>query len=227
MHFPFYVNLVISHLNKDNSVDHSKLSPSEKELCSQLLSVLQLSLQDFLAKTNFSEIEKGKILLALLKRGFDISVISHLLDWKSFEIIISLIFEEIGFSVLSNFRFKVEGTKYEIDVLAFQYPYLLAIDCKFHRNTSNSSLSDFSEKQNERVQALLDTFPQISDELVKHLHLPIRRKLMLLPLIISWRTPTIQFHEHIPIVPYHNLSGFISELDEIRDNLLSYQFELL
>ncbi|MCK5408652.1 MAG: NERD domain-containing protein, partial [Candidatus Heimdallarchaeota archaeon] len=136
-----------------------KFSQNEKFKCQMILLSTNYSLDEFFSKTEFSENEKGKIIYTLLKQGKNASLILEKLDWKGFEHIISTIFDENNYSVLTNFRFKDEFTKYEIDLLAFKYPYLFAIDCKRHSTGSSSFLKNSAEKQKERVEILYEQFP--------------------------------------------------------------------
>jgi len=62
--------------------------------------------------------------------------------------------------------------------------------------------------------------------LVKNLTLPLKRQLLFFPIIISWRQPNLQIYQDVPIVPYNQLSGFLDEIDELRDSLFHLAIEL-
>ncbi len=209
--------IILNHILQKDVLKTTKFSRNEKFKCQMILQSINYSLDEFFNKTAFSENEKGKIVYALLKHGRDSSPIMEKLDWKSFEHIISTIFDENNYSVMTNFRFKDEFTKYEIDLLAFKFPYLFAIDCKRHSTGSSSFLKNSAEKQKERVEVLFEQFPIISEDLISNLALPIKRKIIFLPLIVSWRAYNLQFYSEIPIVSYSHLSGFLQEIDEYRD----------
>ncbi|MFW9851991.1 MAG: hypothetical protein ACFFDS_03560, partial [Candidatus Thorarchaeota archaeon] len=133
--------------------------------------------------------------------------------------IIATVFDQMDFTVLTNFRFKDEFTRYEIDVLAFKYPYLFIIDCKYHQKASSSMFNDAAYKQKKRAEILLEMFPILSDELIRKLSLPLKRKIHIIPLVISWRDHAVQFQQDVAILPYQQLPGFLQEIDEYRDNL--------
>lgn len=213
--------IIIDHILQINDFNVPKFSQNEKLKCQMILQSINYSLDEFFNKTKFSENEKGKIVYTLLKQGKNASLILEKLDWKGFENIISTIFDENNYSVMTNFRFKNEFTKFEIDLLAFKLPYLFAIDCKRHSTGSSSFLKNSAEKQKERVEILFEQFPIISEELISNLTLPINRKIFLFPLIISWRTYNLQFYSEIPIVSYSHLSGFLQEIDEYRDAMFN------
>ena len=170
-------------------------------------------------RIEFSEREEREIISAIIKSGIDALSISRILDWKQFENIVATIFDQKGFTVITNFRFKDEFTRYEIDVIAFKFPYLFIIDCKYYQKISPKILKDGADKQKERTEILVEMFSFLSDELIRKLSLPLKRKLLILPLIISWRAHSIQFHQDIAILPYQQITGFLQEIDEYRDNL--------
>ena len=210
---------ILLHLFQKEKIDISSFSETEKKKCSSILGGLDYTLEGFFQKKEFSELEQGNLLYELLKLNIDISAIGQLLDWRKFEILISAIFNRENYSVLTNFRFKDEITKYETDVISFKFPYIFIIDCKYYRNMSLSVIKTVVEKQKERVEAMFETFPIISNELISKLQLPIKQKLFLFPVIISWRDHQIQFYENIPVIPYRQLSGFLQEIDENREKM--------
>ncbi|MBY8999905.1 MAG: hypothetical protein KGD64_03230 [Candidatus Heimdallarchaeota archaeon] len=212
---------ILNHLlDKEDSNDF-KFSPAELRKCENILHAMDYTITQFFEKTVFTDAEQGKIVYSLLKLGVNSSSLLDRLDWRGFEHIISTIFGENQYSVLTNFRFKNEFTKYEIDLLAFKFPYLFAIDCKRHSTGISSFLRKSAEKQKERVEILVEQFPIISEELISKLTLPIKRKLLIYPMIVSWRTYDLQFYSEIPIVSYSHLSGFLHEIDEHRDSMFN------
>ncbi len=213
--------VILNRVLQKNNFNMPKLSQSEIFKCQMILQSINYSSDEFFNKTEFSENEKGRIIYTLLKQGKNASLILEKLDWKGFEHIMSTIFDENNYSVLTNFRFKDEFTKYEIDLLAFKFPYLFAIDCKHHNTGSSSFLKNSAEKQKERVEILFEQFPIISEDLMSNLTLPIKRKIFLFPMIISWREYNLQFYSEIPIVSYNHLSGFLQEIDEYRDAMFN------
>ncbi len=210
---------ILNHIFNRNKVDVANLKVVDKDKCTSILTSLNYSLEEFFNRIDFTDEEKGQILLSLLMQDTSVRSIIEFLDWKGFENVITALFDELGFSVLSNFRFKDEFTKYEIDVLAFKYPYLFLIDCKHYKHPSSSIMKDAAVKQKERTEVLFEIFPILSEELISKLALPLKREVKLYPLIISWRNHNIQFSSDIPIIPFNQLSGFLQEIDEFRDGL--------
>ena len=212
---------ILNHLLGKEDAQNYQFSSDENRKCENILQTINYTVTQFFKKKEFSDSEQGRVVYALLKLGVDSASILNKLDWKGFEHIISTIFNENQYSVLTNFRYKNEITKFEIDLLAFRFPYIFAIDCKFHSTGNSSFLRKSAEKQKERVEILVEQFPIISEELISKLALPINRKLLIYPMILSWRTYNLQFYSDIPIVSYNHLSGFINEIDEYRESMFS------
>ncbi len=218
------IRIILFHVFKKEKIVLSKLSSIEKDKILEIIKPLNFTMDSFFFRIEFSEREEREIISAIIKSGVDALSISRILDWKQFENIIATIFDQMGFTVITNFRFKDEFARYEIDVLAFKYPYLFIIDCKYHQKASSAMLKDAADKQKERAEILVEMFPILSDELIRKLSLPLKRKLLILPLVISWRDHSIQFQQDIAILPYQQIPGFLQEIDEYRDNL--YQLNI-
>ncbi len=211
------IAIILNHLLNIKKVDVANISALDKARCKTKLASWNYSYEEFFKRSAFTEKDKGKILLALLFEGVNVKSIFEFLDWKGFEIIIASLFDELGFSVLSNYRFKDEFTRYEIDVIAFNFPYLFLIDCKYYKQPSSSIMKDAASKQKERTEVIYEVFPLISEELIKKLALPLKREIRLYPLIISWKDHNIQFSSDVPVIPFNQLSGFLQEIDEYRE----------
>ena len=213
--------MILNHMFKNKKIDATNISVLDKDRCKTKLASWNYSYEEFFKRRDFTDEDKGKILLSLLLEGVSVKSIFEFLDWKGFEIIITSLFDELGYSVLSNFRFKDEFTRYEIDVIAFNYPYLFLIDCKYYSNPSSSIMKDAALKQKERTEVIYEMFPILSRELIKKLALPLKREFRLYPLIISWKDHNIQFSSGVPVIPFNKLSGFLQEIDEYRDGLFN------
>ena len=210
---------ILLHLFQKQIINISKLTEMEKTRCSEFLQKLGYSLKEFASTDYFSRDEQSQAIFNLIKEGIDASAINELLDWKKFEQVISHIFNELKYMVLTNFRFKDEITRYEIDVIAYNYPYIFLIDCKYYKTISSAVLKEAVKKQKERTEVIVEVFSLLADELIKKLQLPLKRKLFLIPVIISWKSHELQFYEDVPIISYNQLNGFLNEVDEFRDSM--------
>ena len=218
--------IILTHLFSLRKINFEELDVLTKERCEKILNSIDTDSSSFFSNIYFSDKYKGIIILQLIELGTDVSAIFDFLDWKGFEIVVSAIFDKLGYTVQTNFRFKDEFTRYEIDVLAFKLPYLFLIDCKHYKNPSTTIMKKATIMQKKRTEVLLEVFPILYNELISKLLLPLKRKIHLFPLIISWKNQEIQFHENIPIVAFSKLSGFLQEIDEFRYNLFHLSFKL-
>ena len=219
-------NSILNHLIQKEKIDFSHFSEFEKKKCFQIIEPLSYSLEEFQSITHFDTKEISLVIYHLVKLGNNIHHLFAYLNWKDFEDLITLIFDKTGYTVIENFRFKDEYTRFEIDVLSFKFPYLFAIDCKYYKNRASSPMKNAAIAQMNRVESLIESFPVISESLIKQLHLPIRRLIFVVPLVISWGDHNIHLVERIPIVSFNRLSGFLGDLDEFRDDILSFELSL-
>jgi hypothetical protein len=218
--------MILKHVFNATKIDFGNLTNFTKEKTERILSGLDLTLAEFAQTDSFSDNFKGQLILQFVKEGIEVENILDNLDWKGFEIIVSNVFDKMGSTVIQNFRFKDETTKYEVDVIAFKFPYIYIIDCKHYKTPNKSSMKIAVDKQKERTEVLLEEFPILYDDIVSKLQLPLKREIFLYPMIISWRNHDIQIYQDVPIVAFSQLQGFIQEIDEIRFNLFHLTLKL-
>lgn len=219
-------NSILNHLIQKEKIDFSHFSEFEKEKCFQIIDPLGYSFEEFQSITHFDTKEISLVIYNLVKLGNNIHHLFTYLNWKNFEDLIAIIFDKAGHTVVKNFRFKDEYTRFEIDVLSFKFPYIFTIDCKYHKNRASSPMKNAAIAQMNRVEALIEAFPIISESLIKQLQLPIKTLIFVVPLIISWGNHNIHIAENIPIVSLNRLSGFLQDIDEFRDDIFSFELSL-
>ncbi len=217
---------IITAIKEKQPINFHLLTDYQKQKLNDILEASDVTFEHFCDNSVLEDKQIGKILFSLIAGGVEPASLFHHLSWRNFEILINLIFDTLGFNVFNNFRFKDDITRYEIDVLAFKYPYLYLIDCKFHKNPT-ANLRRAAEKQKIRTDALWQSFPVIHDQLIRILSLPKQKEILLLPLIISWRSFTVNIHQKVPIVPYSHLSGFVDEVPTYRDRFYLLSVKIL
>jgi len=208
------------------TVEYAILTPLEKQKCQNILNKLSKSPQSFFQQKEFSDVEKVKLIIVLLEMGVSPQALFNFLDWQKFEQVVSMLFDKNGFETITNFHFKSEESKHEIDILAFQYPYLYAIDCKFVRKQTDYQLKNAAFLQKERVDILVSNFFLYSDFLLKKLHLPKKRRLFVVPLIVSWHSGSLSLYEGVGLVPFKGLIGFVRNIDSIKEDLFVLQLQI-
>jgi hypothetical protein len=166
--------------------------------------------------TNFT---KMALILEAIRNGLAIERITRHLNWQDFEQLIAAILSEVEWEVVTNYRFFSEGspserTRFEVDVLAWKRPYVLLIDCKRHAIISKAPTEKYVQRQIERTYEFFDMIPIIhdSDELKWTQWLQAK----ILPMIITWRDPSIDHFERVPICPIVSLQDLLTNFDEYR-----------
>jgi len=144
-----------------------------------------------------------------IKLGADFERICKFLDWSEFESIAAQAFQANGFRVLTNFRFKHIGKRWEIDVLSCREPLIVCVDCKhWRRGWSRAVTVKAVEAQVERTRAFADALPTYYQKA----RLAEWRSATLVPLILSLVHGPFKFYNNVPIVPVLQLQDFINEL---------------
>jgi len=153
-----------------------------------------------------------------LKLGADFERICKLLDWSEFESIAAQAFQANGFRVLTNFRFKHTGKRWEIDVLGCREPLIVCVDCKhWRRRWSRAATVKAVIAQVERTRAFADALPNYYQKA----RLAEWKSATLVPLILSLVSGPFKFYNNVPIVPVLQLQDFINELP-LEINSLTY-----
>lgn len=106
---------------------------------------------------------------SMISKGMTLEDIAEHMTWQSFEDLCVSIMEENGYDVQKHLRFKHEGSRHEIDILATKNLVRkhgrgatrttrhIAIDCKHWSVGRTSALRAASKKQQERVKTLKKT----------------------------------------------------------------------
>jgi DNA-binding transcriptional regulator YhcF (GntR family) len=151
----------------------------------------------------------------LIHEGRDPQQISRLLQWQEFEEFASHSLEQNDFRKVKHVVFKSRIGRREIDLLAWNDTFLLAIDCKhWLRGLSPSRAREVAIAQTERAQVLAERL-----ELLKK-HIPINvEKRRLLPVILCLGCPREAIVEGVPIVAVSKLISFLYGLSPIDERL--------
>jgi hypothetical protein len=193
---------------------------------------------DFISNFNFLELKKGhykqdyividrlQFVMDCVKFiKFDLKIVSELLDFNGFEILVKEILVKNNYKVINNFRFsdhtyyrkKTSQKRYEIDVIGIHSNKLLIIDAKqWKRRDCFSSINKAANLQLQRIIALKknpDAFSQLIHELLgkdpKIKTLPF----ILLPIMVTLEESGNKLNDNqIPIVSIYNLNAFLQEL---------------
>ena len=140
----------------------------------------------------FSEGDKLKAALYLLKQGVPLEDVSEVLDWRDFEGLAAEILESKDFATMRNFV--MTKPRREIDVIGIKRGVALVIDCK-HWKKPVSSLYDVVQRQIERTKQYISSTPGA----------------MAIPVIVTLYQEKVEFIRQVPIVPIFQLPSFVDE----------------
>jgi Holliday junction resolvase-like predicted endonuclease len=171
---------------------------------------------------NIDNLNRLKLAIRALHLGADIENVSFFLDWKEFEAIATLAFEQNGYTAKKNLRFKHAGRRWEIDILGGRKPILVCVDCKhWHHGVYPSAIRRIVEEQVRRTRALADSWPRITEKT----GFESWKTVKLLPAILSLTKPRFKYHNKVPIVPILQIQDFISELPGYVESLKHFRIQ--
>jgi len=197
---------------------HQKLTCAELERSvkgGDVESSLQNLREKHLLKLSSGSIEQSplqRILLAesLVSNGCDVHNVVRRLGWQEFEEFAEIGFEENGFRSVKHLILKLgRRTRREIDILAWNQSFTLAIDCKhwIKMGTTDSRLRKAADSQAKRVADLAQR-----PEILHHFGVDDAENRSVLPMILTLGEAQMRASAGVPIVPISKLSAFLSEL---------------
>lgn len=201
-------------VNKDANV------PSE--VAEKLLRKLQSDGLIYLHEDILSadSLQRLKLAACAIQSGADVEGLSSFLLWKEFEEIATLAFQQNGYNVTRNFRFKYAGRRWEIDVVGCKKPLVICVDCKhWHHGMYPSALRKIAEAQVERTLAFSKALPNFSDKLA----CACWEKAMVVPAVLSLVPARFKFYDNVPIVAVLQLQDFLSQLPAYASSLKHFQ----
>lgn len=183
--------------------------------------------------TKYLEINKLAFIFdAINQLNTDIQQLSGLLNFNTFEILISEFLERNNYFVTTNFRFsdksnfkyKTNQKRYEIDVIALKRKHMFVIDAKqWRKKDVFSSMNNAANLQYQRVTALKHN-PDVLSHLIHKLFGPSARikkhlPLSLIPMMVSIEDNWIRINENkVPLVSIAKFNSFLQEFENMRSN---------
>lgn len=145
-----------------------------------------------------------------MKSGKEIEEVLKKFGWKDFENLVADIFEENGFRVLRNYRFKTKK-RYEVDVVAIKPFVIFCVDCKKWKGGryKKSLIKSAAFKQEERVK-------EFSKILRSNPNFHFFRG-KVIPLIVTWLEEGIIKENDTLIIPLWKLNSFLINLEKYVD----------
>lgn len=165
-----------------------------------------------------NRLQRLELAVRALIKGADLEKASELLQWREFEAMAAFALENNGYSVTKNLRFKHDGRRYEIDVVACRKPLILCVDCKhWHHLMGNAVMNRIAKEQIARVQSLVNFLPNPNIDL----GLDSWKSARFVPIILSLVVDKSKFCSGVPIVPILQVQDFLNQLPSFTDSMLS------
>ena len=155
----------------------------------------------------------------LIHAGRNPQRVTRFLEWQEFEWFAAESLEQNRFRTVRHLLFKSQTGRREIDLIAWNDSFLLAIDCKHWLRGLTPSLSrQLAHAQSQRTEALA-----ARAELLRKHGVDKLDKRFLMPLIICLSEPRVRVVDGIPIVPITRLISFLYEISPIDERLRRIQ----
>ncbi|MFX0137439.1 MAG: NERD domain-containing protein [Candidatus Hodarchaeota archaeon] len=152
------------------------------------------------------------------------SQVINYLTWQEFEEFCLYVLEQHEFRCIRNFRFKKRKSRFEIDILGFNRPYILCIDAKLWRIRygKSSALKKAVDNQIIRTEALSNIISKYIDQL----QILKWKYVYFIPILITSMNEGIKSHKEVPIVPFYQFNNFISNFNKIIDDLPQFKVKV-
>ena len=177
----------------------------------------ELSQDGFVASSEgIIELDSGhRMMIAerLVRNGYDSQRISRLLEWQEFEDFAAISLENNGFGIVKHLVFKTRNGRREIDLIAWNDSFLLAVDCKhWLRGPSPSQSRKIVQAQAGRAEALAER-----PDLLKRLGVDNAEERKIMPAIFCLAEAREPIIDGVPVVAVSKLISFlygVSPVDE-------------
>ena len=151
----------------------------------------------------------------LIHDGVDPKKVSRHLGWQEFEDLTEHVLTENGFSTRKHLLFRTGAGRREIDILAWNDTFMLAVDCKhWLRGLSPARMREAAQAQIERATALVER-----PELLYRLKVSYPEGRSIIPVILALGELPERFVDSVPIVSVSRLVSFIYGISPIDDSV--------
>lgn len=168
-------------------------------------------------------VDAADLLLACWKRGFDPVRLALKAEWKDFETLCAKALAEYGFKALTHVRLKKEEKLYEIDVVAFNYPRILAVECKRWARLRLGGLKTAAKQQKLKCETLANRLTSIH---FLRGFIEGWDKAKIIPALVNLHEGDIKIYEGVALVPLYKLEWFLNELPPYEEELFSIYLPL-
>ena len=217
-------------------LDRTKEDGFDLNEAKENLTVTEETLHAFierLSENNLIEMKGDKITASLDNRlelavlaiqlGADPENVSKSLGWLEFEELVARVFRENGYNTKSRYRFKAEGRRWEIDVLATSYPYIICAECKHYTSgMGNSVARNIIEIHIEKTEVLSKHIGEVA----KKMGVQSWKNAILVPITLTLSPTRMKIYRRMPSVSVLTLPSFLSEFQGYLERLVNYPVEI-
>jgi len=155
--------------------------------------------------------------------GGDLERVSKSLGWMEFEELVARVFRENGYNTRSRYRFKAEGRRWEIDVLATSYPYIICAECKHYTSgMSNNVARSIVETHIKKAEVMSRHFGDLS----KRIGVQGWKTAIVIPITLTLSPTRLSFYRRTPCVSVFTLPSFLSEFPGYLERMINYPVEV-
>lgn len=167
--------------------------------------------------------QRIKLAIKAIELGADFEKISKSLEWLEFEELVALVFRENGYNTKSRYRFRAEGRRWEIDVLATSYPYVICAECKHYTSAiGNSTARKIIETHIEKTQVLSKHIAELAEKIGIHKW----KKAVVVPMALTLSATQMNIYRRVPSVSVYMLPSFLSEFSGYLERMINYPVNL-
>ena len=164
-----------------------------------------------------------EIAVRAIQLGADFEKISKSLGWKEFEELVARVFRENGYNTKSRYRFRAQGRRWEIDVLATSYPYIVCAECKHYTSgMGNRTARKIIETHIEKTKVMSEHI----GELAKKIGVQNWRNAILVPITLTLSPTKMNIYRRVPSVSVFMLPSFLSEFPGYMERMTYYQVDI-
>ncbi len=158
-----------------------------------------------------------------IRLGADFEKISNSLGWKEFEELVARVFRENGFNTRSRYRFNAEGRRWEIDVLATSYPYIVCAECKHYTTgMGNSTARHIIETHIEKTEVM----SRHIGELAKKIGVQNWKDAILVPITLTLKPTKMNIYRRVPSVSVFMLPSFLAEFPGYMERMTYFHVDV-
>jgi hypothetical protein len=167
--------------------------------------------------------QRIKIARKAIELGADFERTSKSLEWLEFEELVAFVFRENGYNTQCRHRFMAEGRRWEIDVIATSYPYVICAECKHYTfGIGNSTARKIIETHIEKTQVLSKHIAELAQKIGIHKW----KKAVIIPMAVTLSATKMNIYRRSPSVSVYTLPSFLSEFPGYIERMTIYPVQI-